>query len=129
MFTGHGASSNPRPKHYNGSMAAQLDFTSQDYLRNPAASIDRLRASGAIVEVRLPIIGRIWITTTQALADRVLNSPLTKSLLSEQPTTYCGRCYVRPQFVVGSRVTQHFVNRLLRTAKPSPCARTAASPG
>ena len=53
-------------------MAAQMDFTSQDYLRNPAAGIARLRASGPVVEVRLPIIGRIWMTTTQALADRVL---------------------------------------------------------
>jgi cytochrome P450 PksS len=53
-------------------MAAQMDFTSQDYLRNPAAGIARLRASGPVVEVRLPLIGRIWMTTTQALTDRVL---------------------------------------------------------
>jgi cytochrome P450 len=53
-------------------MARGIDFTSQDYLRDPAAAIARLRASGPIVEVSLPIVGRVWITTTLELADQVL---------------------------------------------------------
>ncbi len=61
-------------------MAAQVDFTGQEYLRNPAAGIARLRASGPVVEVRLPLIGRIWMTTTQALADRVLKDSETFTL-------------------------------------------------
>jgi len=46
-------------------MTLRTDFTSQDYLRNPAAGIESLRASGPIVEVRFPIVGKVWITTTQ----------------------------------------------------------------
>lgn len=56
---------------------AGVDFTSQDYFRNPAASLERLRHQGPVVEVRFPIVGRIWATTTQALADRVLKDTET----------------------------------------------------
>jgi cytochrome P450 len=53
-------------------MTVRIDFTSQDYLRDPAAATERLRASGPVVEVRSPIIGRTWITTTQEAGGRVL---------------------------------------------------------
>src|SRR5262249_28666900 len=63
------------------SMTVQFDFTSQDYLRNPAARLERLRASGPIVEVRFPvIIGRTWITTTQEAADAMLKDSATFTL-------------------------------------------------
>jgi hypothetical protein len=32
---------------------------------NPAPAIERLRAAGPVIEVRFPIVGRVWITTTQ----------------------------------------------------------------
>jgi cytochrome P450 PksS len=47
-------------------------LTSQDFFRNPAAAIENLRRMGPVVEVRFPIIGKVWATTTQALADQVL---------------------------------------------------------
>src|SRR5437899_2985268 len=53
-------------------MTLQADFTSQDFFRNPAAAIGNLRRIGPVVEVRFPIIGKVWATTTQALADQVL---------------------------------------------------------
>ena len=53
-------------------MTLRPDFTSQDYFRNPAAAIEKLRSLGPVVEVRFPIIGKVWATTTQALADQVL---------------------------------------------------------
>jgi cytochrome P450 len=53
-------------------MTARVDFTSQNYFRNPAASLEKLRHQGPVVEVSFPIVGRVWATTTQALADRVL---------------------------------------------------------
>jgi len=34
-------------------MTVRIDFTSQDYLRNPAAGIERLRTSRPIVKVRV----------------------------------------------------------------------------
>ena len=42
----------------------RMDFTSQEYLRDPAIALTRLRAAGSIVEVRFPIVGRTWITIT-----------------------------------------------------------------
>src|SRR3954466_16028454 len=53
-------------------MTSRVGFTSQDYFRNPGASLERLRSLGPVVEVRFPIIGKVWATTTQALADQVL---------------------------------------------------------
>jgi cytochrome P450 PksS len=61
----------------------RADFTSQDYFRNPAAEIARLRAAGPVVEVRFPIIGTIWATTTQDAADQVLKDSETFTIRGE----------------------------------------------
>lgn len=53
------------------------DFSSQDYFRNPSAAIEKLRSAGPVVEVRFPLIGTIWTTTTQDMADRVLKDSAT----------------------------------------------------
>jgi len=58
-------------------MTSHPDFTSQEYFRNPAAEIAKLRASGPVVEVRFPIVGKVWITTTHELASRVLKDSET----------------------------------------------------
>ncbi|MFY9991080.1 MAG: cytochrome P450, partial [Rhodoplanes sp.] len=63
--------------------AVKIDFTSQDYLRDPAAGIERLRTSGPVVEVRFPIIGRIWVTTTQEAAERILKDNRTFTIRNE----------------------------------------------
>jgi len=64
-------------------MTSRVDFTSQDYFRNPAASLEKLRSEGPVVEVSFPIVGRVWTTTTQALADRVLKDTDTFTLRKE----------------------------------------------
>ena len=53
-------------------MTLRVDFTSQNFFRDPAGAIERLRAAGPVVEVRLPIMGRVWMTTTQEITSRVL---------------------------------------------------------
>jgi cytochrome P450 PksS len=58
-------------------MKFNADFTSQEYFRNPAAAIEKLRAAGPVVEVRFPLIGKVWTTTTQALANQVLRDSHT----------------------------------------------------
>jgi cytochrome P450 len=58
-------------------MTPRVDFTSQNYFRNPGASLEKLRNLGPVVEVSFPIVGRVWATTTQALADRVLKDTET----------------------------------------------------
>ena len=57
-----------------------VDFSSQDYFRNPAAAIAKLQSAGPVVEVRFPILGRIWTTTTEEMADRVLKDSGTFSM-------------------------------------------------
>ena len=59
------------------------DFSSQTYFRNPAAEIEKLRSAGSLVQVRFPIVGMVWATTTQELADRVLKDSETFSLRKE----------------------------------------------
>jgi cytochrome P450 len=41
-------------------------------LRDPAAGLERLRAAGPVLDVRFPIVGRTWITTTEGAGSRVL---------------------------------------------------------
>jgi cytochrome P450 len=67
-------------------MTIHADFTSQDYYRNPAASIERLRGLGPVVEVSFPIIGTVWATTTQALADQVLKDTDTFTIRKDDGT-------------------------------------------
>jgi cytochrome P450 len=50
----------------------RADFVSQAYFRNPSAEIEKLRSAGPVIEVQFPMIGKVWTTTTQDLADRVL---------------------------------------------------------
>jgi cytochrome P450 len=64
-------------------MTSRVDFTSQDYFRNPAAALERLRNQGPVVEVNFPIVGRVWTTTTQAMADRVLKDTDTFTIRKE----------------------------------------------
>jgi cytochrome P450 len=67
-------------------MTLQPDFTSQTYYRNPAAAIEKLRQLGPVVEVRFPIIGKVWATTTQALADQVLKDTATFTIRKDDGT-------------------------------------------
>jgi cytochrome P450 len=57
-----------------------FDFSSPDYYRDPAAAIARIRAAGPVVQVRFPMIGKVWTPTTQALADQVLKDTETFSI-------------------------------------------------
>jgi len=55
-------------------------FTNQDFFRNPATTLERLRAAGPVVEVRFPFVGRTWITTTHEMTARVLKDSETFTL-------------------------------------------------
>ena len=61
-------------------MTLRADFTSQEYFRNPAAEIAKLRTAGPLVEVRYPLVGTVWTTTTQDLANQVLRDSQTFTL-------------------------------------------------
>jgi cytochrome P450 len=61
----------------------RADFSSQSYFSNPAAEIEKLRQAGPVVEVQFPIVGKVWTTTTQDLAERVLKDSNTFTLRQE----------------------------------------------
>jgi cytochrome P450 len=58
-------------------MTSRTDLISQDFFRNPAVAIERLRACGPVVEIKLPIVGKVWATTTYETAARVLKDSET----------------------------------------------------
>src|SRR3979490_2552172 len=64
-------------------MTPRSDFASQDYFRDPGAGIEKLRTLGPVVQVRFPIIGKVWTTTTQALGDQVLKDTATFTMRKE----------------------------------------------
>jgi len=53
-------------------MKLSAALTSQEFLRDRAATVGRMQAAGGVVEVKFPLVGRVWMTTTQELASRVL---------------------------------------------------------
>jgi cytochrome P450 len=61
-------------------MTPHLDFSSQEYFRNPAAGLEKLRAAGPVVKIRFPFVGTVWTTTTQDLANQVLRDGQTFTL-------------------------------------------------
>ena len=64
-------------------MTLRVDFTSQEYFRDPAAGLEKLRAAGAVVEVQFPLVGTVWTPTTQDLANQVLRDGQTFTVRRE----------------------------------------------
>jgi len=64
-------------------MTRMTDFTSQNFQRDPASAIDRMRQFGPLVQVKFPIIGPVWMTTTQEATGRVLKDSANFSLRKE----------------------------------------------
>jgi cytochrome P450 len=64
-------------------MSLRVNLASQTFFRNPAAEIEKMRAAGPVIEVHLPIIGKVWTTTTQDLSDRVLRDSDTFTIRKE----------------------------------------------
>jgi cytochrome P450 PksS len=64
----------------------RVDLSSQDYFRNPVAEIAKLRSAGPVVQVQFPLVGKLWITTTQEAADRVLKDSETFTMRRDDGT-------------------------------------------
>jgi cytochrome P450 PksS len=64
-------------------MTTMTDFTSQDFMRNPVDAVESLRKLGPLVQVKFPIIGTVWMTTTQEAAGRVLKDSANFTLRKE----------------------------------------------
>lgn len=47
-------------------------FTSSEFMENPFVHLDKIRVQASLVQVKLPIIGKVWVTTTQKTAGLIL---------------------------------------------------------
>jgi cytochrome P450 PksS len=86
------------------------DFTGQDFFRDPVDAIGRLRQLGPLVQVKFPIIGTVWMTTTQEMAGRVLKDSATFTLRKE------GRVAGAPWWL--PRVMLTLANNMLTSDEP-----------
>jgi len=92
-------------------MTLHADFTSQEYFRNPAGEIEKLRAAGPIVEVRFPLVGTVWTTTTQDLANQVLRDSSTFTLRKEDGNVVGFRWWM-------PKIVRTISNNMLTTDEP-----------
>jgi cytochrome P450 len=67
-------------------MEPRIDFASEEFSRDPAAVVARVRASGPVVAARFPIVGRVWVTTTYEATARVLKDSDNFTLRKEDGT-------------------------------------------
>jgi hypothetical protein len=90
-----------------------------------AAHIEKLRSAGPVVEVRFPIVGKVWTTTTQDLADRILKDSETFTLRRDDGSVAgssgAGRpAHVRQQYAVDGRAGSQKVAGYCRRGLPPP---------
>ena len=67
-------------------MSLRVNLSSQTFFRNPAAEIEKMRAAGPVIEVHLPIVGKVWTTTRQDLSDQVLRDSGSFTVRKEDGT-------------------------------------------
>ena len=104
-------------------MAMRLDFTNKDYFRDSAARLEALRAAGPVVEVKFPIVGKVWVTTTYEAAGRVLK---------DNQTSLCARrAALLPGFAGGCRASSARSSTICSpwTSRTTPgCAALSTKP-
>ena len=49
-----------------------FSLTNLEFLREPQHQLERMRAEGSIIPVKMPFVGRIWVTTTYAATEQVM---------------------------------------------------------
>lgn len=52
-------------------------LTDQSFYRNPDPVLDEIRRQGPLVRVKIPIIGKVWMTTTHSAATQILKDSET----------------------------------------------------
>jgi len=51
------------------------DLTDAEFLRDPTPVLAQMRDDAAVVRIKIPLIGKIWITTNDATSRKLLKSP------------------------------------------------------
>lgn len=93
-------------------MTKHLDFTSQAYFRDPAAGTEKLRAAGPVVRITFPLVGTVWATTTQDLANQVLRDTRTFALRKDDGGIAGIRWWM-------PKIVQTFANNMLTNDEPN----------
>src|SRR5262252_2987808 len=99
------------PLARGNAMKVELDFASQDFFRDPAAGLKRLQAAGPVVEARFPLVGRVWMATTQEMAARVLKDGRAFTLRKDDGTLAGLRWWM-------PRIFRVFANSMLNMDEP-----------
>ena len=68
------------------------DLTDPDFLTDPTPMLAGMRAEGALVETKMPFLGKVYMTTTDAAARRVLKDQET---FARNPVRAGGKSYDR----------------------------------
>ena len=68
------------------------DLTDPNFLTDPTPMLARMRAEGALVETKMPFLGKVYMTTTDAAARRVLKDQET---FARNPVRAGGKSYDR----------------------------------
>jgi cytochrome P450 len=92
-------------------MKLDVDFASQDFFRDPAAGLKRLQAAGPVVEASFPLVGRVWMTTTQEMASRVLKDGRVFTLRTDKGVVAGLRWWM-------PRIFRVFANNMLNMDEP-----------
>ncbi len=67
-------------------------LTDPEFLNDPAAQLARMRADGPLVQVKVPLIGKTWVTTTDDAARKLLKSP---EMFRRDPAPITGKSLAR----------------------------------
>src|SRR6476469_1496382 len=92
-------------------MAPHVDFASEDFFREPAQTIAKLRAHGSVVATRFPIVGKVWVTTTYEATAEVLKDNATFAMRKEGGAV-AGLRWWMPSFIAT------FANNMLTMDEP-----------
>src|SRR5215472_17487559 len=92
-------------------MTLNVDFASQEFFRDPRAGLKKLQAAGPVIEVKFPILGRVWMTTTQEMASRVLKDGRVFTLRKDDGTVAGLRWWM-------PRIFRVFANNMLNMDEP-----------
>ncbi len=92
-FRGHGKALVPhshidRDAHASTFSGMDYDLSSREFLADPAPTLAAMRAAGPLVQVKLPIIGQTWMTTTDHAARQLLKQP---ELFARDPQAGTGK--------------------------------------
>ncbi len=94
-------------------MTLPVDLKSQDFFRDPSATVKRLQAAGPVVEVKLPFVGRVWMTTTQEMASRVLKDGKLFTMRKDDGAVAAMRWWM-PRFASLPAICSMSMNRITR---------------